>query len=330
MSGPRAPSDPPEVQELDERLYLLDLGFQGIAGIVGSYLIADAEGRDLTLVDTGPASGVQTLIERIRQAGYDPSAIRTVLLTHIHLDHSGGAGALLELIGPARVVVHPRGARHLIDPSKLLASAGRIYGDRMHRLWGVTVPVVESSIEIAEDGAELTVSGRTMVAYHTPGHASHHIAYLDRAREAIFTGDVGGVRIRDTRYIVAPTPPPDIDIPAWSDSIDRLRALRPRRLYLAHYGVADDPRSHLDSLEARLMETTAWLRDRIAGGADPATLGPELGDQVRAECSRIAGREAGGALADAYELAGPSWMNVDGLRRYLATREASQTEGIPR
>jgi glyoxylase-like metal-dependent hydrolase (beta-lactamase superfamily II) len=317
----------PEVEELDDGVYLLDLGFQGVAGVVGSYLIADAAGEDLTLVDTGPAKNVHTLIDRIHQSGYDPKAIRHVLLTHVHLDHAGGAGALVKLIGPARVVVHSRGARHLIDPSRLLASAGRIYGDDMDRLWGETLPLAEDCVEVVQDGAEIIVSGRTLVAYETPGHASHHIAYLDRERGAVFTGDVGGVRTGGASYVAAPTPPPDIDLPAWIKSLDQLRALKPRRLYLAHYGTADDPESHLDALGEQLAKTTTWLRERMAAGADPATLGSELRDRVRAECARIAGA-SGGALAEAYELAAPSGMNVDGLRRYLATHEASRQEKI--
>ena len=315
------------VQELDDGVFLLDLGFQGTAGVVGAYLIADATGRDLTLIDTGPAGSVETLIRRIRETGYDPTAIRHVLVTHIHLDHAGGAGALLPHIGPARVIVHPRGARHLIDPLKLLASATRIYGADMDRLWGQTVAVPESSVDVVQDGEAIVVSGRSVEAHHTPGHASHHLAFLDAKRRAVFTGDVGGIRIRNAQYVAAPTPPPDIDLPAWKASLARIRGLDADRLYLAHFGAVDDPAWHLDALETHLDELEAWLRARIASGADPTVLGAELRDRARAESARISGGEAS-ALAAAYELAAPLWMNIDGLRRYLTT--VAPTEETPR
>ncbi len=307
-----------DVQELEDGVFLLDLGFQGTAGVVGAYLIADPAGRDLTLIDTGPAKSVDTLVRRIREAGFDPIAVRHVLLSHVHLDHAGGAGALLPHIGPARVIVHPRGARHLTDPSKLLASATRIYGADMDRLWGQTVPVPEQRVDLLQDGEAIVVSGRSVRAYHTPGHASHHLAFLDDERRAVFTGDVGGIRIRNAPYVVAPTPPPDIDILVWKESLDRIRGLDADRLYLAHFGAVEDPEWHLDALETHLDDLESWFRGRIASGVDPSTLGVELGDRMRAESVRIAGTEAD-ALAPAYELAAPSWMNVDGLRRYVAT-----------
>jgi glyoxylase-like metal-dependent hydrolase (beta-lactamase superfamily II) len=161
------------------------------------------------------------------------------------------------------------------------------------------------------------VSGRRVRAYHTPGHAWHHLAYLDAERRAVFTGDVGGVRMRNIPYVAAPTPPPDIDLPAWKQSIGRIRELEPRRLYLAHYGAVDDVAWHLDALEARLETLESWLRSRLASVTDSAALGAELRDDVRAECAQIAGPTAA-QLTDAYEFAAPSWMNLDGLRRYLS------------
>jgi len=317
-----------DVQELDEGVFLLDLGYQGAAGVVGAYLIANAAGTDLTLVDTGPASTVAVLLERIRQTGHDPAAIRHVLLSHVHLDHAGAAGVLLPHIGPARVVVHPRGARHLIDPSKLLASATRIYGADMDRLWGRTVPVPEHSVDVVQDGAEIVASGRSMRAYHTPGHASHHLAYLDAEREAVYTGDVAGVRMRNIPYVAAPTPSPDIDLPAWKQSLDRIRRLEPKRLYLAHFGAAGDPAWHLDAVEAQLNDLETWLRGRMGAVTDPTELATELRDRVRADCARISGMRDD-QLADAYELAAPSWMNLDGLRRYLRLQSTPRRDELP-
>ena len=192
----------------------------------------------------------------------------------------------------------------------------------MDRLWGQTLPVPEQHVDVLEDVAELVVSGRRVQAHHTPGHASHHIAYVDADRRAVFTGDVGGVRVRNIPYVAAPTPPPDIDLPAWKHSLDRVRSVRPRRLYLAHYGAVDDPEWHLDNLEGRLDDMEAWLRGRLGSVTDSAVLGAELRDRVREECARIPGVTAA-AVTEAFELAAPSWMNVDGLRRYIALRDGA-------
>ncbi len=282
---------------------------------------------DLTLVETGPSTTIDALLAGVRAAGFDPDAIRRFAVTHIHLDHAGAAGLLLRRFPRSRLAVHQVGAPHLIDPAKLLASATRIYGDAMERLWGEIVPVPADRIDVLEDGQELRAGGRTLRTYYTPGHASHHVAYHDPEGGGVFTGDVAGVRLADISYVCPPTPPPDIDLTLWRESVSRLRALRPRRLYLTHFGAFDDPEWHFDDLLARLGRWTEWVEGRLATEPDTAVLAAEL---RRLQDEELAPTTRGDvqALSGAYELAAPSKMNVDGLARYLKKRaSASEVSG---
>jgi glyoxylase-like metal-dependent hydrolase (beta-lactamase superfamily II) len=205
------------------------------------------------LVDPGPGSSLSPLMGAI-----EDSAPRALLLTHIHLDHAGATGALVRAYPGLRVYVHELGAPHLIDPSKLLRSAGRLYGEEnMDRLWGETVPVPEANITVLGGGE--TVEG-FRVAY-TPGHASHHVAYLHEDSGWAFVGDVAGVRIGRNRPIVPPTPPPDIDVEAWLSSIDALQEWDPAAVALTHFGAYDDVAAHLASLREALRKQAEWARD---------------------------------------------------------------------
>lgn len=207
---------------------------------------------DGALVDPGPESSLPTLLEALGD-----ERPRALLLTHIHLDHAAASGALVRRWPDLEVFVHERGAPHLIDPSRLLASAERLYGDQMERLWGEIVPVPESNVR-ALAGGETALGMR--VAY-TPGHASHHVAYLHEDSGTAFSGDVAGVRIPPSSFIVPPTPPPDIDIEAWEESIGILEDWQPERLALTHFGQVDDPAEHLATLRKRLREEAELARD---------------------------------------------------------------------
>ncbi len=204
------------------------------------------------LVDPGPESSVENVIEAI--GGQQP---RAVVLTHIHLDHAAATGALVRRWPDLEVYVHERGAPHLIDPAKLLASAERLYGDQMQRLWGEIVPVPADNVKVLGGGE--TVLGMR-VAY-TPGHASHHVCYLHEESGTAFVGDVAAVRIPPSNLIVPPTPPPDIDIEAWEESIGIVEAWRPERLALTHFGAVEDPEPHLAQVRERLREEAALARD---------------------------------------------------------------------
>ena len=187
-----------------DRVWAIDLGFQGWDHVVYAYLLAAPD--ELALIETGPTATLPALLRGIRAAGFDPGQVRKVLVSHIHLDHSGGAGALLREIPEAKVFVHPIGAPHLVDPSKLVSSAGRLYGDRMDDLWGDIVPVASDRVVPLTDGETLDAAGQVLSALFTPGHASHHVAYWAPELGAIFTGDVGGVRMPGSDYALPPAP----------------------------------------------------------------------------------------------------------------------------
>lgn len=204
------------------------------------------------LVDPGPQSSMGTLLE-----AFGDEQPRALLLTHIHLDHAAATGALVRRWPELEVYVHERGAPHLIDPSKLLASAERLYGDQMERLWGEIVPVPEANVK-ALGGGEDVLGMR--VAY-TPGHASHHVCYLHEESGTAFVGDVAAVRIPPSDLVVPPTPPPDIDIETWLDSIAIVESWRPERLALTHFGAIEDPIEHLEIVRKRLREEAGLARE---------------------------------------------------------------------
>jgi glyoxylase-like metal-dependent hydrolase (beta-lactamase superfamily II) len=208
---------------------------------------------DGALVDPGPESSVQTVIDALD--GEQPEAL---LLTHIHLDHAAATGALVRRWPELQVYVHERGAPHLIDPSKLLASAERLYGDQMGRLWGEIVPVPEANVKVLAGGE--TVRGMR-VAY-TPGHASHHVCYLHEESGTAFVGDVAACRIPPSGLIMPPTPPPDIDVEIWEQSLDLVAGWSPRRLALTHFGaVEDDVPAYLETARSRLRQEAELVRE---------------------------------------------------------------------
>jgi glyoxylase-like metal-dependent hydrolase (beta-lactamase superfamily II) len=207
---------------------------------------------DGLIVDPGPTSCLDALLE-----GLDGAIPRGLLLTHIHLDHAGASGELCRRFPGLVVYVHERGAPHLIDPSKLMTSAARLYGDQMETLWGEMVPVPEERVRVLRGGE--TIEG-FKVAY-TPGHASHHVAYYHEASGDAYTGDVAGVRIPPHEHALAPTPPPDIDVEVWLDSIETVAAWNPERLCLTHFGYVTEVADHLHRVRAGLLDSAQAARD---------------------------------------------------------------------
>jgi glyoxylase-like metal-dependent hydrolase (beta-lactamase superfamily II) len=253
------------------------------------------------LVDPGPESCLETLL-----AALDGEAPRALLLTHIHFDHAGATGALVRRWPDLPVFVHERGARHLVDPSRLVASAARLYGgeEGLRRLWGEVVPVPEENLTVLEGGERVLDAYR--VAY-TPGHASHHVSYLHERTGMGLVGDVAGVRIPPAEYVVAPTPPPDIDVEAWERAIETVSGWKPTALGLTHFGQVDDVERHLDALRERLHEE-ALLAARHGQDAFVAGIRQRIAEQV-------------GDLADTYERAAPADQLWLGLDRYNRKRQ---------
>lgn len=278
---------------------LIDCLHLGRERVIGCWQVGDA------LIDPGPESCIETLL-----AGVE-GELRRLLLTHIHLDHAGASGALVERFPELEVYVHEAGAPHLADPAKLLRSAGRLYGERMEKLWGRVVPIPERNIRVLGGGERFDGwpgwegIGPVEVAY-TPGHASHHVSYLIGG--VAYVGDTGGVRIAPCDFILPPTPPPDIDVELWLESLERLRAWRPRRLVPTHFGAVEEPEAHLDLLAARLRESAESVRS----AGSPEEWAEAVTERIRAEA---------GPAAEAYLQAAPPDQLYQGLERYWRKRQ---------
>lgn len=299
---------------IDDDLWVLDTFYQGEPGVIASYLLTGRAG--LGLVDVGSAASVEEVLSGVRAAGFDPRDIQHLVLTHIHLDHAGAAGTLTRLLPHAQVYVHRVGAPHLIDPSKLLSSAQRIYGDRMQTLWGHMEPVPAERLTILDDGADLAVGDRTLHAIYTPGHAIHHLAYHDAAHAAVFAGDVAGVRLEGMGFVRPPTPPPDLDLEDWNASLDRLAALDLRTLYLPHFGPAGDIPAHFEQLRKRLAHWGQILLPGIRAGKSDEALAADLAAHTDPEIARLASSGATNDAVHRYELATNYLMSAQGYVRY--------------
>jgi glyoxylase-like metal-dependent hydrolase (beta-lactamase superfamily II) len=274
------------LHQLSANITLIDLQFQGRVETIASYLIFD--GEQAALIEVGPASTVDTLLDGVQAAGVPLEALRQIFVTHIHLDHSGGAGVLARRLPWARVYVHPVGAPHLADPSKLLASAMRLYGNRMESLWGTIVAVPAERLVVVNDGDEIAIPGSALRVFETLGHARHHHAYLDVKSGLLFTGDIGGVRMPGVRYVRPPTTPPELDIDAWRASIARLRALDATGLCLIHFGLFRGNLAwHWDDLEQRLVAWGELVRAQLEQGADENAILQQLQLQTASEFAAL-------------------------------------------
>ncbi|WP_424949234.1 MBL fold metallo-hydrolase [Deinococcus sp.] len=291
----------------------IDLNFQGQAGTIASYVLETTEG--LALVDTGPASTLPALRAGLEAFGARLRDVRHILLTHIHLDHAGAAGSLSALLPQARVHVHSRGAAHLQAPERLMASAAQIYGDQMERLWGEMRPVPAAQMTVLEGDETFRLGDTEVTALYTPGHAVHHLAY--HAGPDLFVGDVGGIRLTTGQSPRPPTPPPDIDLPAWAESIRLLRSVRAETLHLTHFGSYAQDQGHWDALELNMAHDAGVVMDALDAGLDvQATTEVFTGSLHRALAAE------GPELPERFALACPPWMSVQGLARYWKRQAA--------
>jgi glyoxylase-like metal-dependent hydrolase (beta-lactamase superfamily II) len=256
----------------------LDLQFLGRRGRIAAALIEAPAGA--LIVDPGPTSCLGALLDGLAGAGVAPADVHGLLLTHIHLDHGGAAGTIVHRYPHVKVYVHARGAPHLADPAKLLASATRLYGDDMDRLWGEFAPVPSANLVVPDDGGVLDAGGAAFDVAYTTGHASHHVCYRDQRSGVVYAGDTAGIRVGPSPYVLPPTPPPDIDIRAWQQSLARLRAWEPAGIFVTHFGLHRDAAVHLDVLS---RELDAWddLAGRILAGVAPGDRVSAFVDAVR-------------------------------------------------
>jgi glyoxylase-like metal-dependent hydrolase (beta-lactamase superfamily II) len=304
------------------KIEIIDLNFMGTEHVIASFLLLGDDSA--ALLETGPTTCLQRLTGGLKDHGVSPEDVRQVFLTHIHLDHSGASGHLAGLLPHATFYVHEVGYPHLVDPSKLLKSAARIYGERMDELWGEARPVPEDRLEVLEGGEELEAAGGVLTAHYTPGHAYHHLAYLEPESGALFAGDVAGIRLPGQSYVRPPTPPPEIDMEAWVQSIERIRQIKPQSLRPTHFGRFDDVERHLAELEQRLQDWLLFVEERMDRGDGRDEIADELKSKGDAEmlAEGTQPRDSG-----RYDLAGDYPTLVDGLMRYVSKRRKEAQAG---
>ncbi len=288
------------IRPLTEQITLIDLQFQGRVEVIAAYLIYD--GDTAALVETGPASTADTLLEGVQAAGVPLEALRQIFVTHIHLDHSGAAGVLAGRLPWTTVYVHPVGAPHLSDPSKLLVSAARIYGDKMETLWGRIAPVPAERIVTLNDGDAVAIPGSTLRALATPGHAKHHHTFFDERSALLFTGDVAGVRLPGVKYVRPPTPPPELDLEEWRASIAKLRAVDASGVCPTHFGLFRGNLAwHWNDLEQRLVTWGELTRAALARGEGAAEILARLKAQAADEFRALKADPSSYDVAVSYE-----------------------------
>jgi glyoxylase-like metal-dependent hydrolase (beta-lactamase superfamily II) len=297
-----------------DSIRLIDTMHLGYAQVVASYLLL---GDQPALVDPGPTSALPGLEAGLAANGLQVEDLSALLLTHIHLDHAGATGTLVQRNPRLKVYVHQRGAPHMIDPEKLLRSATRLYGEQMDYLWGAFLPTPAEHVVALAGGETITLGGRQVQAYDAPGHASHHLLYHEAATGALWCGDNGGIRMPGFGYVRPATPPPDIDLEGWEQTWQLMQRLDPAWLMLTHFGAYDDPLHHLAEVRER---TTAWaeqVRVGLASGAAQeaqiaaleALAASELGQHPHAEDLRMYAQAASVAQC---------WQ---GLARYWSKRQ---------
>lgn len=301
-------------ERLGSGLDYFDLNFLGEPGIIATGLLTGPGG--VALIDPGPSTTIDALTAALTARGASLADVRAILLTHIHLDHAGVTGTLAERCPSAMVYVHEAGAPHLVDPSKLLVSAGRLYGADMERLWG-EVRAVPADRVITVGDTRLTILGHTIEVARTPGHASHHVCYFLPDAGMAFVGDTAGLCRRSGRLVVPATPPPDVDLEAWRASTQRILAWHPDTLFLTHFGPQPSPRVHFGDFWTRMDAWSSRIQGQLQQPGDDASRAETFGREVRDELARATSP----AEAQAYEHAGRFDFSWSGLARYWRKRQ---------
>ena len=301
-------------EEIAEDTSLIDLGFQRVPGAIASFLIADA--GDLVLVESGPTTTIGSLTAGVAEAGYDIADVSRIIVSHIHLDHAGGAGALMQQYPHIRLSVHEAGAPYLIDPERLVKSATRIFGDNMDRLWGEVVPVDAERVDAIVDGDVIKAGGHEILVRHAPGHAGSHVVLLDQKTGVLFTGDAAGARLKGTTYVCPTLVPPELDVTLWAQTVEMMQGLGAKKLALTHSGAFDDVERHLADVIPNLEEQIAIGEDVMITPDDEEPVIEFLTAQEREEYVR-----EGGDIAQvntwmrAMGLAMPPYVAAQGLKR---------------
>ncbi|MEZ5290404.1 MAG: MBL fold metallo-hydrolase [Vicinamibacterales bacterium] len=304
--------------------HAVDLQFQGLPGVIATAVLPCGDG--VVLVDPGPSSCLGALTRGLERLGVALDDVRAVLVTHIHLDHAGACGTLAAALPDLRIFVHELGATHLAAPDRLLASVTRLYGSEMDRLWGEFKAVPASALTALTGGERLTIGTRAFDVAYTPGHAVHHVGYLDVADRVAYVGDTAGLVVGG--YLMAPTPPPDIDLEAWERSLGVIEAWGPSALFLTHFGEIGAPAPHLARLRAALRRAAAVVREGLESGRDEARQLADWVEWLRTDAREAASEEA----ARLVETAAPFDQGWQGLARYWRKRwqrDARAAAGTP-
>ena len=296
---------------LDQGVRYLDLNYLGTDRLIACAVLEAPEG--LLLVDPGPTSALDNLKAALHEAGASLADVRALLLTHIHLDHAGAAGTIAAEAPHVQVYVHRIGAPHLVDPSRLLASARRLYGELMEPLWGAVLPVPERQIVALEGDETIRPGGRVLEVAYTPGHAVHHVSFFDPDTGMAFVGDTAGMQITGTRCVLPAAPPPDIQVEAWHESLERIARWQPRRLFVTHFGPSDDPEAHLTQMARRLDAMAEAVRRSLDTEGDDAQRAEAFHEQVMAELRECLQDEALALRYEQFDQPRASWF---GLARY--------------
>lgn len=240
---------------------VIDLEHMGRPETVAACLLETSDGP--AIVDPGPSSTLPRLRAGLSGLGYGVADLSALLLTHIHLDHAGASGTLSRENPRLRVYVHSAGAPHVADPSKLLSSATRLYGDRMNELWGEVAPVAQNALVVLEGGETIEPGALRFEVAYTPGHAWHHVSYFQPESQTAFVGDTAGIFGPRLPVVLPVTPPPDFDLEAWLASIDRIQGWKPATIFLTHYGPSKDPQTHFKALRAGLIAWAGYAKETL-------------------------------------------------------------------
>jgi glyoxylase-like metal-dependent hydrolase (beta-lactamase superfamily II) len=288
-------------------IHTLDHHFLNMPEVIATYAIIGEKGA--AIIETGPASTLNTILESLRSLGVQPKDVRDVLVTHIHFDHAGASWWWAEQ--GATIHVHPNGAPHLIDPSKLVASATRLYKDQMDFLWGKIEPIPANQVHIVNDGDTVEAAGAILKAIDTPGHAKHHHAY--QLGDAAFTGDVSGVHLPDFDWTAVPAPPPEFDLEAWETTLKKLAAFNFKTIYPTHFGAIQNPKEHFSSLAPLVRACAEFVRDRMNEGLTRDQIVPIYMEWNASRCTE---RDRKQNAVARYAGANNQDLSVDGIMRY--------------
>lgn len=295
----------------------IDLNWMGRPRSIAALLI-ESEGA-AAVVDPGPESTLDALRTGLAARGLSVQKLDALILTHIHLDHAGACGMLLQENPALRVYVHDFGATHMIDPSRLLASAGRLYGGDLRTLYGECKPVRQENLQRLEGGETIRVGEAELETFYTPGHASHHLTFWDRRSRTALVGDTAGIRVQGDTFLLPATPPPDIDIEIWNESLALIASRGPERIFLTHFGFIENPGEHIQLYKAKLAEWTELTRKLLASGMEASEAEEIFVGAMASEIHSTMPREA----ADHYIFNAGLRLSWLGLMRYVRKKTHS-------